>query len=120
MKNFVNDGDTLRYTNATGSTIVSGTLVKAVNTLGWAVADIAAGAEGVLRISGKGTAPKVSAAVFAVGEKLIWDVSAGKFDDSLATPAAGDVTGAAIAAVAGANAETTCTIVLTPGNSNVT
>jgi len=68
--------------------------------------------------------PKVAAAVFAQGEKLVFDVSAngglGAFDDSAAVPAAGDVTGGAIAWVAGANAETTCTIKLTPGNTTLT
>lgn len=124
MKNFVDNGTTINYTNGGGSTIASGTLVKAGNTLGWAIADIPAGATGALRITGKGTAPKVSAAVFVVGEKLVWDVSAGSgvgaFDDSAATPATGDVTGGAIAAVAGANTETTCTVILTPGNTTVT
>ena len=64
--------------------------------------------------------PKVTAAVFAQGEKLIWDVSAGKFDDSAAIPATGDVTGGAVAWVAGANLETTCTIKLTAGNATLT
>ena len=68
--------------------------------------------------------PKVSDAVFVQGEKLVFDVSAngalGAFDDSAATPASGDITGGAIAWVAGANLETTCTIKLTPGNTTVT
>lgn len=63
---------------------------------------------------------KVDAAVFVVGEKLIWDITedsdAGGFDDSAATPASGDLTGAAIAMRAGANGETTCLVKLTPGN----
>lgn len=124
MKNAVDNGTTINYTNGGGSTIASGTLVKAGHTLGWAIADIPAGATGVLRITGKGTAPKVGAAVFVVGEKLVFDVSAnsgvGAFDDSAATPATGDVTGGAIAAVAGANGEGTCTVILTPGNTTVT
>jgi predicted RecA/RadA family phage recombinase len=92
------------------------------NTIGVALEDIAA-STGVGSVAVEGVfnnIPKVSAAVFVKGEKLIWDVSAGKFDDSAATPATGDVTGAAIAWVAGANAETTCTIKLTPGNTTVT
>jgi predicted RecA/RadA family phage recombinase len=64
--------------------------------------------------------PKVSAAVFVVGEKLLWDVSAGAFDDSAATPASGDVMGGAVAFRAGANAETTCYVKLTPGNATLT
>jgi hypothetical protein len=36
--------------------------------------------------------------VIAQGESLTWDVSVGKFDDNAATPATGDVTGAAAVA----------------------
>lgn len=115
------------WTNGTGSAVVAGQMVKATNMLGVALVDIANGATGSVDFTPgriySGIA-KVSAAVFAVGEKLIWDVSAnggaGAFDDSSATPATGDVTGAAIAVVAGENAQTTCTVMLTPGNTTVT
>ena len=52
------------------------------------------------------TLPKVAAAVIAQGEFVIWDVSAGAFDDSLATPATGDVSKCCVA-VAGAIANAT-------------
>lgn len=124
MKNFVSEGNTIEYTNAGGTTIASGTLVATGHVLGWAIADIPAGETGTLRITGEGTAPKVSGAVFAVGEKLVFDVSAnagaGAFDDSAATPASGDLTGAAIASVAGADGQTTATVILTPGNATKT
>lgn len=124
MENYVDDGTTVNFTNATGSTIPSGTLIKMSHILGVALVDIAAGATGAVKIKGKVTAPKVSAAVFVVGEKLVFDISAGSgvgaFDDSAATPATGDITGGAIAAVAGANTETTCTVILTPGNATLT
>ena len=59
-----------------------------------------------------------------VGEKLVFDISAnsnvGAFDDSAATPATGDVTGSAIAAVAGSNGQTECVVILTPGNATLT
>ena len=114
-------GDIIPWTNGTGSAVVSGQVVKMLNTLGIACGDIADGATGSVKISGVFTdIPKVTAAVFVQGEKLIWDVSAGKFDDSAATPATGDVTGAAIAWVAGTSSDTTCTIKLTPGNTTVT
>ena len=38
---------------------------------------------------------------------LIWDTSAGAFDDSAATPATGDIVGAAIAFEAAGNGVTT-------------
>lgn len=124
MDNAVDSGSTINYTNAGGSTIPAGRLFVAGHVLACAIADIPVGETGACKISGKVTAPKVSAAVFEVGEKLVFDVSAnagvGAFDDSAATPATGDLTGAAVAAVAGANTETTCTVVLTPGNATKT
>ncbi len=119
-KNAVNKGETVRYVNA-GSAIAAGAVVKLKHALGIALVDIAASTGvGTVQVKGEVTAPKASGAVFVVGEKLLWDVSAGNFDDSAATPATGDVMGAAIAAVAGANGETTCTVILTPGNATET
>lgn len=118
---FQQEGGTINYIN-TGSAITAGSVVKLQNTIGIALVDIAA-TTGVGAVAVEGVfagVPKVPAAVFAAGEKLLWDVSAGQFDDSAATPAAGDVMGAAVAWVAGLNAETTCTIKLTPGNTTVT
>ncbi len=120
MKNKINDGNTMPWTNATASAVLGGSVVVVGNTIGVLVADTAPGDTGTLDLSGVFEAPKVTGAVFVQGEKLLWDASAGKFDDSAATPAAGDVMGGAIAWLAGANGETTCTIKLTPGNSTLT
>lgn len=118
---FVQVGNVVDYT--AGADISSGDLVVMGHTVGVALTDIANGDTGAVAIEGvfEGV-PKVSAAVFAVGEKLILDVSAtpDAFDDSSATPATGDITGAAIAMVSGSNGETTCTVKLTPGNTTVT
>lgn len=120
MNNYQQPGKVIEYTNA-GSAISAGSIVVMGNTIGVACVDIANGATGNVAVEGVFSGvPKVAAAVFAKGEKLIWDVSASKFDDSAATPATGDVTGGAIAWEAGANLETTCTIKLTPGNTTVT
>lgn len=120
-RKFVQPGDTIDYPNASGSTIVSGTVVKMGHILGVTLVDIANGATGAMKITGVfQNVPKVSAAVFAVGEKLLWDASAGAFDDSAATPASGDLLGAAVAVIAGANTETVCTVLLTPGNATLT
>lgn len=120
MRNFVEEGEVKDWTNDSGGDVVSGQVVKMSHTLGIAVTDIASGAVGAVRVQGVYTVPKVTAAVFAVGEKLLWDVSAGKFDDAAATPATGDVMGAAVAWKAGANLETECQILLTPGNATLT
>lgn len=115
------DDDVILYTNA-GAAIAAGDVVVMKHTIGIALVAIAASTgTGNVAIGGiVSGVPKVSAAVFVVGEKLIYDVSAGAFDDSAATPATGDITGAVVAVVAGANAETTCTVKLTPGNATLT
>lgn len=121
--NLVQDNGIKLWTNGTGATVAAGGIVVASHMIGVALSSIANGATGSVDFTpGRvySGIPKVTAAVFAVGEKLIWDVSAGKFDDAAATPASGDVTGAVIAWVAGANLETTCSIMLTPGNATLT
>jgi predicted RecA/RadA family phage recombinase len=65
--------------------------------IGIAVTDIANGATGEIMVEGVFDLPKVDAAVITAGEGVIWDSSAGEFDDDAATPATGDVSGAAIA-----------------------
>ena len=125
-KNYESDGNTIQWTNGTGAAVASGQMVKVgPSMLGVALVALANGATGSVAVEGVFSGvPKVSAAVFAQGEKLIWDVSAngalGAFDDSAASPATGDVTGGAIAWAAGANTETTCTVKLTPGNATTT
>lgn len=121
--NLVQENGVKLWTNGTGAAVSSGGIAVAGNMIGVALTDIANGATGSVDFTpGRvfSGIPKVTAAVFTVGEKLIWDTSAGKFDDSAATPATGDVTGAVVAWVAGTSSDTTCTIMLTPGNSTVT
>lgn len=122
--NFVQDADVIQWT--AGADVTSGQLVKVgPGLLGVALVDIASGETGSVALTGVFSGVnKVSGAVFAVGEKLLWDVSAatgaGAFDDSAAVGASGDVMGGAIAWVAGENGQTTCTVMLTPGNSTTT
>ena len=122
---YVTEGKVIPWTNTTGAAVAVDQVVKVGSSIGVALGAIAIGAVGSVALEGVFSGvPKVSAAVFAQGEKLVLDVSAngglGAFDDSAAVPAAGDVTGGAIAWVAGADTETTCTIKLTPGNATVT
>jgi predicted RecA/RadA family phage recombinase len=96
-KNYVKDGTVLTYDN-TGAAISSGDVVVVGNLLGVAIPDIAAtSGSGTVQIVGVFDLPKVDAAVIAQGEMVIWDSSAGAFDDNAATPASGDVSNAAIA-----------------------
>lgn len=113
-KNFSHEGRVIDYVNTTGAAIASGAVVKMNNVLGIALADIAIGATGPVGFGVFRDIPKVNGAVIAQGESLTWDVSAGKFDDNLAVPAAGDVTGAAAYAAAAAGAGTdTMTVAFT-------
>ena len=75
-------------------------------TMGVALVDIAVGNSGAVQICGVFNVPKVTNAVIKIGESLLWDASAGKFDDNQATAAAGDVLGSVIATADGKNGET--------------
>ena len=112
----VQAGDVITWTNGTGSDVSSGGVVvigaTGDATIGIALVDIADGSSGSVALSGVFTVAKVSAAVFAQGETLIWDSSASGFDDNQATPASGDVSGSVMAWAAGANTETSCTVKL--------
>lgn len=115
-------GDVMDY--VAGGTITNGQVVVMGHILGVALKGGASGDVIPVAIEGVFELPKVSAAVFVQGEKLIFDVSAasgaGEFDDSAATPATGDITGGAIAMRAGLNTEATCLVKLTPGNATKT
>lgn len=119
-KNFQQVGDVIDFANNTGSPIASGDVVEMKHSIGVALVDIPDTETGSVAVEGVFSGvPKVSGAVFVQGEKLIWDTSAGAFDDSSATPATGDITGAAVAWTDGANGDTTCTVKLTPGNAAI-
>lgn len=109
MKNYQQPGKVIDFV-ATGD-VVSGQVVRIGQILGVSVTDVANGATGQAHIEGVFLVPKVTAAVIAKGESLVWDASAAKFDDNLATPATGDVSGAAaVAFEAGANGATTLAV----------
>ena len=98
-KNIVNSGDSLVWTNG-GSAVSAGDIVVVDGVLYVALVDIANGASGVIQTNVAVEAPMTNGAAIAAGETVNWDVSAGSFDDNAATPASGDVSGAAARAVA--------------------
>lgn len=111
--NYKQEGDVIQHTAA--SNIANGQVVKIGNLLGVALVAIPTGATGSVKLTGVFVAPKVSGAVIGKGETLTWDVSAasgaGAFDDNAATPASGDVTGAAAVAWEAAGNGTTTLLV---------
>jgi predicted RecA/RadA family phage recombinase len=109
---YVSEGAVVQYT--AGADISSGDVVVMGDVLGVALADIANGSTGSVAIKGCFRLPKVSAAVIAQGETLVYDSSAEAFDDKNASPASGDVSGAAaVAALAAGNGDTTVDVILT-------
>ena len=118
--NFKQPGDIITWTNG-GSAVVSGQVVRIGQILGVALVDIAGGASGAVALDGVFTVPKVSGAVIAQGEALTWDASAAAFDDNLATPATGDVTGPpAVAFQAAGNGVTSMAVKFTGVPGTVT
>lgn len=116
---YVQPGDKMPYTN-TGSAISSGAVVVVGEQIGVAAGDIAATTgKGTLDMVGVFTLPKVSGAVIAQGESVIWDASAGAFDDNLATPATGDVSGACTAWEAKGSGTTTIAVKINTGKGTV-
>lgn len=120
MNNYVKDGHTRTWVNGTGSAVVAGQVVVVGQQLAIACTDIASGATGEVALDGMFVVPKVTTAVIANGEMVLWDVSAGKFDAKSATPATGDVSNAAIAAEAAGNGATTIRIQLANRLGSVT
>lgn len=105
-------GDTIGWTNSTGSAVFSGDVVVLGSgseaRLGIALVDIADTETGSVRIKNTiGRMPKVAGAVIAAGETVIYDASASAFDDNQATPATGDVSGAASAVADAASGDAT-------------
>jgi len=100
MNNYIKPGNTRTWVNTTGAAVVSGEVVVVGQQLAIASVDIANTASGEVSFTGVFQVPKVSAAVIAHGEMVMFDSSANAFDDNAATPATGDVSNAAIAAQA--------------------
>lgn len=124
MNNFKQTGDVITVPAASGA-VTSGQVVKIGNTLAIAAHAAANGQPYEAKRTGVFIVPKVTGAVIAQGETLTWDVSAnsgaGAFDDNLATPAAGDVTGAAaIAWEAAGNGVTSMAVMFTGTPGTVT
>lgn len=112
MNNYVQEGKVKTITNASGTAYVAGQLVRVGQQLAVCAVAIANGASGEAAFEGVFTVPKVSGAVIAAGEMVIWDASAAAFDDNAATPASGDVSNAASAVGAWGNGTTSMTIQL--------
>lgn len=115
----VQRGQRITLANSTGSTIAKNTVVRIGNILAIALVSIVDGASGECGIGEVYNVPKVSGAVIAQGEYVTWDASAGAFDDSLASPATGDVSKGAVAWEAAGNGVTEVAVLLLPSGGTV-
>ena len=113
--NFTQEGASLTWTNGSGATVTAGSVVVIGQQIGIAATDIADGAAGTVYMEGVFTVPKVTTAVIAQGESVIWDASAEAFEDSAATPATGDVSGCCIAWAGAGNGVTSVPVKLNTG-----
>src|SRR5690625_1737547 len=115
MKNYVQRGDVITWTNDTGDLVKSGEAVTLPNCLAVAVTDIDKKEEGALRIEGAFDLPIKEGDTTVIGQALVWDSQNDRFTTSAASHS-DDLTGAAIALQASANDEEVCKVKLTPGN----
>jgi len=97
MNNKLQPGHVLPFVAA--AALSAGDPVVIGNIIGVVQNDVAIGETGQAHVNGVFRLPKVSGAVIAQGQSLVFDISAnsgiGAFDDNAATPAAGDISGAA-------------------------
>lgn len=77
MKNGVSSGVTMRWTNTTGSKVLSGAAVILGGLIAIAYGDIEDGEEGVLCLEGVFNVKKKSGVEFAVGDKLFYHATDG-------------------------------------------
>lgn len=105
MTNFIQDGETLEYSN-TGAAIASGAVVIVGTVVGIAATDIAATTGvGTVVIEGVFNLPKVAATAIGQGELVYWDATPGE----VTTVSAGNTLMGKAHAAAG-SADTTCNV----------
>lgn len=107
-RNYLNDGSVISYKAL--SYVVSSQGVVVGTKLGVALDTIKAGDDGAVGLVGVWELPKLSSAVIAQGDALIWDVSAGQF--IVEAPEVGDLLNCAFATEDAGDGTTTVTALL--------
>jgi predicted RecA/RadA family phage recombinase len=80
MKNYIQKGERITYTNGTGSAIDAGDLVKIGVRVGVAAVDIAVGASGAVAMGGVFEVTKEAPLVITQGDLLYLDATSGQLD----------------------------------------
>ena len=114
MKTYVQTGGAIDYTNS-GAALSAGDIRVLGNLLCVAITDIPVGATGSMATTGVFELPKVAAAVIGQGQTVLFDSSAGAFDDNLAVAAAGDLSGGCVAFEDAGNTITTVKVAINVG-----
>lgn len=78
MNNYVQCGKSIQVTAPTGG-FTSGSVYKVGDTVGVAIADVAASEEGILSVDGVYNVAKASAVTFTQGNRVWWDDSNSEF-----------------------------------------
>jgi len=78
MNTYRGSGHRRPYTNPLSTTISSGAVVEMVDEIGIAIADILAGEEGDLAVSGVHELDALTAGTWSAGDTLYWDDSPGE------------------------------------------
>jgi len=72
-KTYVQPGDVMEYTNASGAIISSGTVLKIGSRIGVVLVDIPDGKSGSVAVTGVWTIAKLGTDVVGQGDLLYWD-----------------------------------------------
>jgi predicted RecA/RadA family phage recombinase len=116
MQNFIQPGEHLEITNATGATITSGTPVIKGKIVGIALGDIADTEKGQIRTKGVFELTKKAALAISEGDALYWDSNPGEITK---TAADGTFIGFAVAAHGGSDTTVKVLLVQDAGQASI-
>lgn len=74
-QNFIQCGDTMKWTNSTGSAVAAGDVVIIGSLAGVALVDIADGATGTVQVEGVFELPKDTPLAISQGDELFWNTT---------------------------------------------
>jgi len=119
MKNEIQIGKRITWTNGTGIGVASGDPVVVGGMVCVACGDIADGESGELAAEGVFQLPKTAGSAIAQGEAPLFDISAAAFVPAVTVAEAGDISGCCVAVDAAASAATVVNVKINVGVGTV-
>lgn len=110
---YIQPGDSLAYTNASGAAINVNDIVVAHAMIGVAATNIAIGASGAILVDGVFLLPKKAGTAMPTGTKVTWSVADGAV--IVGAGVTGDVLNCGIVTTDAASADTTARVLLDAG-----